>query len=197
VKHPIGLSFAIALAACLVSCQVMLSRRHGVDESTWILALNIAAFPFAWFGLWVVLNGIGWLREVTGPGGEKAMSQLSNQASAVKPADPVEVVQRQLDAYNDHDLDAFIACYREDIRAYRPPAAEPVLSGKAQFADFYATERFNVRGLRAQVLSRMVLGRRVIDHERIYGLEERPAEVAAVYEVEDGLITTVWFFRAL
>ncbi len=57
-------------------------------------------------------------------------------------------VQRQLDAYNDHDLERFIAEYTDDVRVFRPPAPEPVLSGKQAFADHYARNRFNVPELR-------------------------------------------------
>lgn len=109
---------------------------------------------------------------------------------------PESLVQAQLDAYNAHNLQAFTACYSDDIKVYRPPAAEPVLSGKAAFADFYATQRFNRPALHALVLNRMVLGNKVVDHERITGLGDAPLEASAVYEISGGLITTVWFFYA-
>lgn len=109
---------------------------------------------------------------------------------------PESLVQTQLDAYNAHDLKAFTACYSDGILVYRPPMAEPALAGKAAFADFYATQRFNLPALHAQVLDRMVLGNKVIDHERITGLGDAPLEAAAVYEFTDGLISTVWFFYA-
>ena len=43
-------------------------------------------------------------------------------------------VQRQLEAYNAHDLTRFVAEYADDVRVYRMPAAEPALAGKAAFA---------------------------------------------------------------
>ncbi len=107
---------------------------------------------------------------------------------------PESLIQAQLDAYNAHDLQAFTACYSDDIKVYRPPAAEPVLSGKAAFSDFYATQRFNRPALRAEVLNRMVLGSKVVDHERVSGLSDTPFEASAVYEVRGGLICAVWFF---
>jgi hypothetical protein len=42
----------------------------------------------------------------------------------------------------------------------------------------------------------MVLGTKVIDHERISGVRAQPFEVAAVYEVNDGLICNAWFYAA-
>ena len=108
---------------------------------------------------------------------------------------PVDPVQRQLDAYNDRDLDRFVACYSEDIRVFRmPDAAKPALEGRAAFGEFYRTKRFNQAGLHAELVSRMAFGNKVIDHERIVGLGAEAVEAAAVYEVKGGLITTVWFY---
>ena len=105
-------------------------------------------------------------------------------------------VQIQLEAYNAHDLQRFVAVYGDDIRVFRLPATEPILAGKAAFTDHYAKHRFHLPKLRAEVVHRIVLGNKVIDHERVFGVREQPDEVVAVYEVVDGLIRTVWFFSA-
>ena len=110
--------------------------------------------------------------------------------------DPVAPVQRQLDAYNARDLDAFVAQYAQGVRLYRLPAMEPMLVGKAALAEFYANNRFNVSGLHAELLNRMVFGNKVIDHELIAGLGSEPVNGAAIYEVRDGLIAVAWFIRA-
>ncbi|HSE12548.1 MAG TPA: nuclear transport factor 2 family protein [Rudaea sp.] len=110
--------------------------------------------------------------------------------------EPEAVVERQLDAYNARNLERFLAEYGDDIRVYRPPAVEPALAGKTAFGDFYATQRFNHPGLHAEVLNRMVLGNKVIDHERISGVGEKPSEVVIVYEVVDDRIRRTWVFSA-
>ena len=105
------------------------------------------------------------------------------------------IVQRQLDAYNARDLDAFVACYADDVEVFRLPALAPALAGRAALAAFYGSERFDRPGLHAELLSRVVMGRKVIDHERIAGLGDVPREVVAVYAIDvDGLIATAWFF---
>src|SRR5664279_5087379 len=106
----------------------------------------------------------------------------------------IDIVQRQLDAYNAHDLAAFIAVYSDDIEVFRLPSSVPSISGKMQFADFYANHRFNNPQLKAQLVNRMLLGGKVVDHERIWGLGDAPIEAVAVYHVVDDLISTVWFF---
>lgn len=106
------------------------------------------------------------------------------------------VVQRQLDAYNARDLERFVACYADDVRVFRPPAAEPAIVGKQAFAEHYARNRFNRPALRAELRARMVLGDKVVDHERIHGVRDMPFEAAAVYQVSGGMIVAVWFFEA-
>jgi hypothetical protein len=108
-------------------------------------------------------------------------------------ARPEDPVQRQLDAYNAHDLERFVAEYTDDVRVFRPPATEPVLEGKVAFAAHYAKNRFNLPGLHAEVVNRMVAGDKVVDHEHITGLQPGVLEAIAVYEVVQGRIRTVWF----
>jgi hypothetical protein len=106
----------------------------------------------------------------------------------------VDVVQRQVEAYNARDLDRFVASYSDTIVIFRMPSTEPVISGKIELAKFYAEQRFNLSGLRAEIVNRIVLGNKVIDHERVWGVRQGPIEIAAVYEVAGKLIKRVWFF---
>lgn len=106
----------------------------------------------------------------------------------------VDVVQRQVEAYNDRDLARFVACYSETIALFRMPSVEPAIRGKAALAEFYATQRFNLPGLHGDIVKRIVLGNKVIDHERIRGVRDSPFEVAVVYEVSGDLIERVWTF---
>jgi putative acetyltransferase len=111
-------------------------------------------------------------------------------------ADVTEPVSRQLQAYNAKDLAAFVRCYHPDVQVFRMPTLVPVLHGIDAFSQFYATARFTLPALQAKVLSRMVVGNKVIEHELVSGITEQPYEVAVVYEVEQGLITQVWFYPA-
>ena len=106
----------------------------------------------------------------------------------------VYVVQRQVEAYNNRDLNKFVSTYSETIAIFRMPFTEPSISGKGQLAEFYSTQRFNLPKLRAEIVNRIVLGDKVIDHERVWGVRDTPIEVAAIYQVVGGLIERVWFF---
>jgi hypothetical protein len=107
---------------------------------------------------------------------------------------PLQIVETQVDAYNRRDLAAFVALYSDDVEVFRLPSTTPGLSGKAAFTEFYRTERFNRPDLHAEIVNRIVLGNKVIDHERITGVQDTPMEIAAVYEVAGDRIERVWFF---
>lgn len=109
-------------------------------------------------------------------------------------AEPVAVVQRQLEAYNDHDLARFAACYASNVELFRPPSGEPFISGRAALAEHYGDHRFNRPGLHAELLGRLAVGNKVFDHERIVGLADQPVEALVAFEVQAGLIRRVWFF---
>jgi len=109
---------------------------------------------------------------------------------------PEAVVQGQLDAYNARNLQAFIAFYSEEIKLYRVPSTEPAIEGKAAFAAFYGEQRFTLPALHAALVNRIVVGNKVIDHERITGVRDVPFDVAVGYEVVDGLIRSMWSFPA-
>jgi hypothetical protein len=108
-------------------------------------------------------------------------------------ADPVALVEEQLQAYNARDLERFAATYAETIRIYRMPTVEPGIVGKDQLRETYR-KRFSSPGLHADIVNRIAIGNKVIDHERVVGIQDHAIEAVAVYEVVDGLIETVWFF---
>jgi hypothetical protein len=107
---------------------------------------------------------------------------------------PEDAVQRQLDAYNAHDLERFVAEYHDDVKVYRPPATEPLVSGRKALGEHYAKHRFTLPDLHARLVNRIVSGNIVVDHEDIDGLPEGRRSAIAVYEVVENRIRAVWFF---
>jgi len=106
-------------------------------------------------------------------------------------AGPGETVQRQLVAYNAHDLDAFLSVYSKDVKLYNFPN-EPILEGMEDMRGRYAT-RFESKGLYAEVVHRGIMGDYVIDQERVKGIGASEVEATIVFHVKDGLIDKVWF----
>ena len=108
----------------------------------------------------------------------------------------LELVEAQFAAYNAHDLDRFMSNFSDTVKIYRMANTELGIDGKAAMAHFYATERFNHPGLRAELLSRLVLCNKIFDRERIWGMSDIPLDVVAVFEAKDGLIHTMWAYSA-
>ena len=103
------------------------------------------------------------------------------------------VVQKQLDHYNENNLQAFASTYHEDIEIVNLEDNSIILKGKAALLEKYR-ERFEVQKVKAQLLNRMVVGDKVIDHEAVSGI--KPDELVyavATYKVENDLIKKVWF----
>jgi len=111
---------------------------------------------------------------------------------------PADVVQRQLEAYNRRDLDAFCAVYAEDAQLFELGEGTPVTAGKAAIRERYRTLFDNSPQLYSAVLNRTALGRVVVDLERITGRNSspKPMDFLAIYEVTGGLIVRCHFVRA-
>ena len=114
-------------------------------------------------------------------------------AASVPSPDTEAIVQAQLEAYNAHDIDAFVATYADDAQLFEHPATL-LAAGSAQLRVRYAA-RFKEPNLRAVVVKRIVMGNMVIDHERVTRtFPEGPGilEAVAIYEVQSGKIAKVW-----
>ena len=112
------------------------------------------------------------------------------------PLDPTTVVQRQLDAYNAHDLDALMAICSYDVQHFEFPSTL-VARGAAQ-----VRERLSVRlqepDLHARLVNRIAMGNLVIDQEVITRHFPEPEgigmiELIAMYEVQGERIVRAWF----
>jgi hypothetical protein len=104
-----------------------------------------------------------------------------------------KVVQEQLDFYNGHDIEGFASTYHDEITIYDLVDNSVILEGKAALRDKYG-DRFLNKELYARLVNRMVIGNKVIDHEEVSGIEENElVKAVAIYEVDEELITKVWF----
>lgn len=107
----------------------------------------------------------------------------------------VDVVQRQLEAYNAQDLDAFCATYADDCVIADLNGAV-TQSGKDAIRARYAKTFGDFPQNRAEVVKRMVLGDIVIDHEKGARSPAGPFfEALVVYTVKNGLIARVDFVK--
>ena len=125
----------------------------------------------------------------------KAQASAPAAASCGNSKDPEKVVQAQLEAYNAHDLDTFVACYADDVAIHSLSSDKPPRKGLRVLREDYIFLKEVPKAYRAERANRIVSGPIVVDHELIRGLppERGVPEAIAVYEVRDGKILNVWF----
>ena len=107
---------------------------------------------------------------------------------------PEAIIQRQLDAYNAHDLDALMATYADEAQQFEHPD-KLLATGSVQIRERFSA-RFKEPNLHAQLVKRIVAGNVVVDHEQVTRTFPEGAgkvELVAIYEVQHGKIAKAWF----
>lgn len=104
--------------------------------------------------------------------------------------------RHQLTAYNNGDIDAFIANYAPDC-VIEDGAGNVSMQGTAAMYDSYKRMFEASPDLYCHLVSRVIVGNYILDEERVTGRAGSKGEshVVAVYRVEDGLIQHVRFLR--
>lgn len=104
------------------------------------------------------------------------------------------LVQRQLDAYNAKDVDAWLSTYASNAEQHMLHG-ECVAKGHQQIRE-RVLSRFAEPDLHARLLSRTVMGNVVVDHEvitRNFPEGNGSTEIICVYEIANGLIQKASF----
>ena len=104
---------------------------------------------------------------------------------------PEYLVQQQLNAYNAHDLDAFLEPYAEDVELYEFPGKLLKKGKEAMRKDYEFITK--VPKLYCKVQERIIQGNMVIDHEEVSGFAPKPLYAVAIYVIEFGKISKVYF----
>jgi imidazolonepropionase-like amidohydrolase len=119
-----------------------------------------------------------------------------NKGIAFKPdsfiiATPEMLAQQQLNAYNAHNLEAFLAPYAEEVELYSFPN-KLELKGKTEMRKAYQFVTKTPK-LYCRLVNRIVEGNTVIDQEEVWGFGDKPLTAIAMYVMEGGKITKVYF----
>lgn len=124
-----------------------------------------------------------------------SIADISYGQSCTDSEEPSDVVQAQVDAYNDHDLEGFLACYANDAAIYDLAGKQPEVHGQSEISEVYAFISEMPEGAGVRIVNRMVSNSVVVDTERFVGLSDGTVipDAVAVYEVRDGKIQNVWF----
>lgn len=109
------------------------------------------------------------------------------------------LLDRQLQAFNAHDVPGLLDCYGADAEQILLDGSEAMLLARghealgARFASRFADAR-----PQAQLLSRHVAGALVLDHERLHQWSQGRrvlVELWVLYEVAQGRIQRAWLRR--
>jgi hypothetical protein len=109
-------------------------------------------------------------------------------------SDPVAVIQRQLEAYNAKDVDAWLATYAPDAEQF-VLHGERLAQGHEEMRQRILT-RFAEPDLHARLVARTVMGSVVVDLEEItrnFPEGKGTMEMLCIYEVAQGRIVRASF----
>jgi hypothetical protein len=107
----------------------------------------------------------------------------------------LDLVERQLQAYNRQDLDGHCACFADDVVVANVGEA-PNLTGIADYRARYEKLFAEFPKNHAELVSRVSIGDKIVDHERVRRSPEgAPFEVLAIYSFREGKIARVDFVR--
>ena len=107
-----------------------------------------------------------------------------------------QLIQQQVDAYNQRDLQAFTACFHQDISLYNFGESTPYLTGMEALTTSYRDVFEQSPDLHASITHRIVLDQTVIDHEKVTGRKGIDfIEVVVIYQVEGEKIKSVTYVR--
>jgi len=106
---------------------------------------------------------------------------------------PTDLAQRQLNGYNNRNIDAFLEPYAEDVEVYVYPNTL-LYKGKDTMRTRYSKMFKNIPNLHCELVSRIVQGHVVIDKERVQ-FTDKIKEATAIYHIENNKIKKVFFVR--
>ncbi len=121
---------------------------------------------------------------------------LSNFLSA-QSTNPEKIVEKNLKAYNNRDIEGFMSSFTSDIALYNLGDSKPSISGFEDIKSFYKKVFDASPKLHSTILKRIIFDNKVIDHERIIGRvgTAKPIEIILIYEIKGDKIAKLTAIR--
>lgn len=110
----------------------------------------------------------------------------------------LELVQGQLEAYNQRDIEKFCTYFHPEVQVFRLNEVPiKTCEGMDSFKKMYSNRFANNPELHCELKSRIVLNASILDEEWVTGVvgQETPSHVVAIYSFRDNLIGYVYFTR--
>lgn len=108
----------------------------------------------------------------------------------------IEIVNKQLKAYNECNFTEFSSCYAKDIKSYDFDSGCLIkeMCGE-KFFEYYQKKFKSNPKIHCEVINRITHDNLVVDKERIDFYEGSSHEEMVVYRLKDSLITDMWFSK--
>jgi len=107
------------------------------------------------------------------------------------------IVQEQFDYYNEQNLPKFLELFSENVIVSNFNGSGPAIEGKENFTTTYERLFQDYPMNRAELLHRIVIRNRVIDHEKVFrsGGTSATFECVAIYTIENEKIVRIDFIK--
>ena len=127
------------------------------------------------------------------------IAYVINKGSLIKPdtlikATGLALVQRQLNAYNARNVEAFLEPYADDVELYEFPD-RLISKGKDAMRTSYEGFFKNTPELHCEIKSRSIQGNYIIDKESVSGIGKLKMEAMAIYYIAAQKIQKVYFIQ--
>ncbi len=122
-----------------------------------------------------------------------ALMLSSHFATADKAVSALEIVNKRMDAYNEHNLKKFLATYSQEVQIFDYPNTAIGKQGRAHLRHIFE-QMFEGKAVRVDVVSQIEHGNYVVNEETVY-YKGVATDYVSIYEVRDGLIHQVRFLR--
>jgi hypothetical protein len=116
---------------------------------------------------------------------------VTAQGQSIPPTS-LEIVNKRMTFYNQHNFIEFIKLYSPDVEVYTYP--NKLLGTGTDNITSIFKPKFTAKSIQVEIISQMYNGNHVINHE-IVTENGIPTKYISIYEVKDGLIKSVRFVR--
>lgn len=124
---------------------------------------------------------------------EDTTSEKDNSQTTTETSNVEAIIQRNLEAYNTRNIDAFMADYADNVKLYAYPNTLQT-DGKQAMRQSYQDWFDRVTDLKATIKKRIIIGNKVIDEEEVLA-NGQIFHAVAIYEVENQKIVKVTFIQ--
>ena len=121
------------------------------------------------------------------------VNNAANKLAITAEVSPRILAEEQLKGYNNRDIEAFLKPYSKNVKVYTFPNTlnyEGIDEMRKRYTPFFK----NTPDLHCKVLKRIVNGNKVIDEEYVTA-NGTSFKALALYEITNGKISSVYFFR--